>query len=213
MPIQDYITTSNGLYYYRNRWYDPEVGRFISEDPIGFAGGDINLYSYVGNNPHGFIDPFGYSPCDPQKGKSQKQGGRSRRKRQSKDELAKDWLKFWNPLSIGEGVELGARICMKLKTGKILVTDTKVGDMRSVSPTECPEGTVSVARLHTHGGINFRFKSEEFSLPDRINANDETVEVGHTVYSYLGTPEGKFLKFIPASIKGSMRGKVVKLKP
>ena len=52
-----------GLYYYRNRWYDPEVGRFISEDPIGFAGGDINLYGYVGNNPLNFIDPYGNYAC------------------------------------------------------------------------------------------------------------------------------------------------------
>jgi RHS repeat-associated protein len=35
-----------GLYYVRNRWYDPEVGRFISEDPIGLAGG-INVYAYA----------------------------------------------------------------------------------------------------------------------------------------------------------------------
>jgi RHS repeat-associated protein len=54
-----------GLYYYRNRWYDPEVGRFISEDPIGFASGDINLYGYVGNNPLSFIDPFGFWRCFP----------------------------------------------------------------------------------------------------------------------------------------------------
>ena len=54
-----------GLYYYRNRWYDPEIGRFISEDPIGFAGGDVNLYGYVGNNPHGYIDPFGFWRCAP----------------------------------------------------------------------------------------------------------------------------------------------------
>ena len=47
-----------GLMYYRARWYDPEVGRFISEDPIGLAGG-INLYAYVGNNPIGFNDPLG----------------------------------------------------------------------------------------------------------------------------------------------------------
>ena len=49
---------SLGLYYYRNRWYDPTIGRFISEDPIGFAGG-INFYAYVGNNPGSFIDPWG----------------------------------------------------------------------------------------------------------------------------------------------------------
>ena len=33
-----------GLQYSRARWYHPAIGRFISEDPIGFAGGDINLY-------------------------------------------------------------------------------------------------------------------------------------------------------------------------
>jgi RHS repeat-associated protein len=39
-----------GLMYYRARWYSPETGRFVSEDPIGFEGG-INLYAYVENNP------------------------------------------------------------------------------------------------------------------------------------------------------------------
>ena len=51
--------SGTGLYYYRNRWYDPEIGRFISEDPIGFAGGDINLYGYVWNSPYSFRDPLG----------------------------------------------------------------------------------------------------------------------------------------------------------
>ncbi len=40
-----------GDYYYRARYYSPEMGRFLSEDPIGFAGGDVNFYSYVGNSP------------------------------------------------------------------------------------------------------------------------------------------------------------------
>lgn len=35
------------------------AGRFISKDPIGFKGGDMNLYGYVGNNPVNFIDPSG----------------------------------------------------------------------------------------------------------------------------------------------------------
>jgi RHS repeat-associated protein len=47
-----------GLYYYRARYYAPEMGRFISEDPIGFAGG-INFYAYVGNDPVNFVDPLG----------------------------------------------------------------------------------------------------------------------------------------------------------
>ena len=48
-----------GLYYYRARYYSPELQRFISEDPIGFEGGDVNLYVYAGNNPVNRIDPFG----------------------------------------------------------------------------------------------------------------------------------------------------------
>ena len=48
-----------GLYYYRARYYDPAIGRFLSEDPAGFGGGDVNLYAYVGNNPLRFNDPSG----------------------------------------------------------------------------------------------------------------------------------------------------------
>jgi len=50
-----------GFHYYRNRWYDANIGRFISEDPIGFAGGD-NWYTYVGNEPLAFTDPLGLGP-------------------------------------------------------------------------------------------------------------------------------------------------------
>ncbi len=48
-----------GIYYYRARYYHPGLQRFISEDPIGFAGGDSNLYAYVGNNPITATDPTG----------------------------------------------------------------------------------------------------------------------------------------------------------
>jgi RHS repeat-associated protein len=46
---------AGGLYYLRARFYDPEIGRFLSQDPL--PGG--NLYAYVGNNPVNFTDPSG----------------------------------------------------------------------------------------------------------------------------------------------------------
>ncbi|MFT7579318.1 MAG: RHS repeat-associated protein [Myxococcota bacterium] len=49
------------LYYMRARTYDAAVGRFISEDPLGFDAGDSNLYGYAGGNPLSFVDPRGTS--------------------------------------------------------------------------------------------------------------------------------------------------------
>lgn len=54
-----------GLYYYRARYYSPLLGRFISEDPIGFESGQLNFYAYVGNDPLDFIDPLGLSHFGP----------------------------------------------------------------------------------------------------------------------------------------------------
>jgi len=49
----------NGLYFYRNRYYSPLLGRFISRDPLGFAGSGPNLYAYANNNPVNLVDPYG----------------------------------------------------------------------------------------------------------------------------------------------------------
>jgi RHS repeat-associated protein len=52
-----------GLQQLGARLYDPTVGRFISPDPIGFAGG-LNLYGYCFGNPAGLVDPSGLDPDD-----------------------------------------------------------------------------------------------------------------------------------------------------
>jgi RHS repeat-associated protein len=49
----------NGMTYYRARWYASLQGRFVSEDPLGLAGGDFNLYRYVLSNPVRYFDPEG----------------------------------------------------------------------------------------------------------------------------------------------------------
>jgi RHS repeat-associated protein len=50
------------LYYNRARWYDANTGRFTSEDPLSFAGGDANLYRYAAGDPVNFRDPSGQFP-------------------------------------------------------------------------------------------------------------------------------------------------------
>ncbi len=58
-----YYDTETGLYYLQTRYYDPEVGRFISQDSVEYADPEkingINLYAYCGNNPVMNVDPTG----------------------------------------------------------------------------------------------------------------------------------------------------------
>ena len=56
--VREYDPES-GLYFYRARYYDPRAGRFLTKDPIGFLGGDVNLYRYAANNPVNLVDPEG----------------------------------------------------------------------------------------------------------------------------------------------------------
>src|SRR5207244_3482681 len=53
------LDSATGLQYNRARFYQPSVGRFSAEDPIGFAGGDVDLYRYARNNPTNASDPSG----------------------------------------------------------------------------------------------------------------------------------------------------------
>ena len=52
-----YYDSETGLHYNRFRYYDPDCGRFVSQDPIGLNGGN-NLYQYA-PNPSGWVDPLG----------------------------------------------------------------------------------------------------------------------------------------------------------
>jgi RHS repeat-associated protein len=71
-----YMEVETGLCYNTFRYYDPDIGRFISEDPIGLLGG-TNLYSFAPNTD-GWIDPWGWAtskPCDNNISRTKKAAG------------------------------------------------------------------------------------------------------------------------------------------
>jgi RHS repeat-associated protein len=53
-----YEDSETGLYYNRHRYYSPEMGGYLSQDPIGLAGNNPTLYAYV-PDPNSWVDPFG----------------------------------------------------------------------------------------------------------------------------------------------------------
>lgn len=58
-----HLTCKNAKRAYRyDRQYSPSIGRWLSKDPIGFGGGDTNLYGYVANDPVNLTDPSGKCP-------------------------------------------------------------------------------------------------------------------------------------------------------
>jgi RHS repeat-associated protein len=59
------LDEETGLYYFNARWYDAELGRFISQDPIKDG---VNWYVYCGNNPLLFVDPLGLDAYIPEMG-------------------------------------------------------------------------------------------------------------------------------------------------
>ena len=61
-----YYDYETGLAYNRFRYYDPELGRYISQDPIRLAGGDSAIYAYV-RDPNHWVDILGLSPYETQK--------------------------------------------------------------------------------------------------------------------------------------------------
>lgn len=63
--LGQYFDAESGLSYNRHRYYDPDLGVYLSQDPIGFEGG-LNYYQYAMGDPLGHADPLGLAPtsCD-----------------------------------------------------------------------------------------------------------------------------------------------------
>jgi RHS repeat-associated protein len=72
-----YEDAETGLSYNRFRYYDPDAGRYVSQDPIGLDGG-LALYPYV-QDPLRFIDPFGLAGCGPKEAQNKVRRGQGPR--------------------------------------------------------------------------------------------------------------------------------------
>jgi RHS repeat-associated protein len=109
-----------GLYYYRARYYDPRSGRFLRKDPIGFDGGDVNLYNYVLNSPTNKKDPVGLTA-----------------QYNNPTSAARSIIRRNNPLSIQKNLEYCGMIC-KDCTGQYFATGPVTGSVSGCIPGRAP---------------------------------------------------------------------------
>ncbi|ECI4164032.1 Rhs family protein [Salmonella enterica subsp. enterica] len=187
-----YLDRETGLHYNLYRFYDPDIGKFISGDPISLRGG-INLYAYA-PNPLSWIDPLGLrKSCS----------GFS-----SADDAARSALSKYNPMSIFKNREYGG-IIFRAKDGSYGYTRGRLGTGRTAptfkdSAGGLPKGSTPVGQYHTHGdysdsGFNRTNKAGDYHNSDQFSSKDIFIHnqangsyPGYT--DALGTPSGGFWK-------------------
>lgn len=184
----EYTDLETNLIYLRNRYYDPSVGRFISEDPIRDG---LNWYVYCGNNPLRYVDPSGLKPED---------------LFATPDEVARDFGLYINEISINDnsenfngekGREYASSIYIVIEDDIEYYTynEPNRGNPASVSIPAQPDGAERVATMHSHGGYDSRYKNDNFSGSDKQNADNRD---GVGKVSYVVTPLGTLRKYDPA---------------
>ncbi|WP_440590657.1 RHS repeat-associated core domain-containing protein [Rheinheimera fenheensis] len=190
-----YYDSESGLHYNHFRYYDPQTGRFISQDPIGLLGG-INHYQYAPNHIN-WIDPLGLS-C--------KEECSGEKRFNTSDEAALYIMKLANPMSKRDNLEYGGLI-FKDATGKYGYTGPIVGTEDGVNPfdgsAKVPDDSLEVGYWHTHGEYSAfdqydnivrtadpsldDFNSDHFSSQD-LNVADYKGKSSEEYKGYVGTP-------------------------
>jgi RHS repeat-associated protein len=160
------------------RYLNADTGRWLSRDPAGFAGGDVVLNNYVGNNAINFIDVTGYAPDSPYL---------------SQQTAAFIALNEINPKSIEINKEFSGMIYQNAN-GTYSYTEPNSKGAKGFSAintsdpggqSACPKGTKAKAYYHTHGAYVPGLDNEDFSQPDKNYSK------AHKIDGYLGTPGGK----------------------
>lgn len=188
-PISESISNASNTFYtgkpyidglgyaflFRN--YRPDLGKWPSQDPIGYPDG-WNNFAYCGNRVLQFIDFLGCIVTDTFS---------------SIIEAALDWGKTYNDPSITSQLEHGSAI-YKVDDG-YKYTVPNIGTETSVIPSPAPNGTEQVATIHSHGAYDPAHPGHDFSEADISSANKSGLP------EYLATPDGRLIEYDPKTKK------------
>lgn len=171
--------------HYRARYYDPSVGRFLSEDPMRFGGG-VQFYRYTRNSPTGRKDPTGLKPGDSYNSA-----------RVAALQALIDVLSKTNQ----EGVEY-AGVIYENMDGTFSYTAPHKGTPTSSDSGSCPFFKTKVGTYHTHPDVP-GYDSYEPSTWDMFS------DFFHFEVGWIALPDGRVLEDPPigdAKIIGTIPG-------
>jgi RHS repeat-associated protein len=177
--------TETSLYFYRARYYDESIGRFLGEDPTEIEGGDLNFYRYASNNPSNLADPFGLNPGDKYPGID-----------------CAGWHAVNDvlPQTHHNTVEYGGIIYQNSDgtysyTAPISGTPTSLPGFWQIP---IPTGTSKSGWYHTHpyvpGYDGQHFSPSDQYISNHLNGSDLNPTYGP---GYLGTPTNSVRKYVP----------------